>query len=62
MAVYEDDINIIISWLKSKNCGIWAQWDISDSDEVVLAAEWIRGVMAGLSEYSDWYQNTKVAG
>lgn len=62
MGVYEDDINIIASWLKDKNCGMWAHFDISDDDERILAAQWIRGVMADLSMYSEYYHDRMAAG
>lgn len=53
MEMYEDYINVITKWLKAKNIGMWATFDLSDDSECVDAAQWLWSVLSDLSAFME---------
>jgi hypothetical protein len=53
----DTEIAIIENWLRNKHTTLWMNWDVTDTKERRLAAEWVRDLMTELElvlRYEQW--------
>jgi hypothetical protein len=47
----EQNIEAVKQWLADKNTTLWMSWDLTQDDELELAARWFMG---SIYDYNNW--------